>query len=841
MKNPSASKKLHPALAHWFSQQFPQGLTAMQKRALPHTLAGHNTLLLAPTGSGKTLAAFLSVLSELAARAEALPNAVLAVYVSPLRSLTRDIERNLRPPLEAINQALPESARIRMEARTGDTSQRDRGRQQRRKPHLLLTTPESLSSLLSQTAWREGLRPFVVVVDEIHALAESKRGSLLTLAIERLEHRAGAPLQRIGLSATAWPEDTVTRFLCGDRPCETVAADMRKAHRLSIAVPDPRTPMAAGGYSPYKVAQPVADLVAAAQCSLVFTATRSAAEQLGLALQILLPQFEDTIGVHHSSIDLDARLRIEAGLANGTYKAVVCSTSLELGVDFGAVDQVLLIGAPRGVSRALQRLGRSGHRVNGVATGQLVALSLPDLLECVALRHAAAAGRLDAIRPPRAPLDVLAQVLLGMAVERPWSTDEAYHLVIRAGPYRGLSRADFDAVLSYLAGGGRVLGDRERYGKITVSDGIFHAPSRRVAALYYSNIGAISDTVQIRVVTRKSHRLGEVEEEFLNSLAPGEAFLIGGKSVRVRQTYQNTAIVEPATGERVKTPRWFGGRMQLSAQLAAEELRLRRALRTAWLAGGQSACTRVLKAEWNVSPEAARRIAAYVERQSRAFPIPADDPLCIERLRRGKSLLLLFHTVAGRSVNRSLAWVAGRRLGVSGSVVANFDDHCFLLSIDARDEPSEDALRQAFSPQGWCNDLRIALESNETLGRKFRAIAEIGQLLPRLNLRGPVSGRSASWNASLLYTTLMKYEPEHPLLREALREVLEDELDAPRAEEEARRIHTVPWAIYDLPRPSPLGLPLFAFFNREVVQAADPDRALDDLAESLYAEWGEQS
>lgn len=823
-------KLLCSELERWFQQRFPAGFSEIQKRALPHTLAGENTLILAPTGSGKTLAAFLSVLSRLGAMERPLPNAVLAVYVSPLRSLTRDIERNLMEPLAALPPG------IRMEVRTGDTAMAERGRQSRQKPHLLLTTPESLSSLLSQVAYRESLRPFVVIVDEIHALAESKRGSLLALSLERLEARSGR-LQRIGLSATASPPERMAEFLCGDRECRVASVDLRKAHRLEIAVPPPDQRMAPCGYNPYRVAQPAADLVAAARCSLVFTSTRSAAERLGLALKILLPEYDEQIEVHHASIDMQSRLRIEDGLARGAYKAVVCSTSLELGVDFEAVDQVLLIGAPRGVSRALQRLGRSGHRTGGVAVGQLVALSLPDLLECVALRHAAAAGRLDAIRPPRAPLDVLAQVLLGMAIERPWTPQEAYGVVCGAGPYRDLARADFDAVLDYLAGGGKVLADTQRYGKIVTVDGRFQAAGRKVATQYYSNIGAISDSVQVKIVTRKNGRLGEVEEDFLNSLQPGEAFLIGGRTVRVTQTYQNTAVVEAAQGENVKTPRWMGGKMPLTAQLAAEERALRRGLRHAWLSGGENACAALLRREWNASKEVADRLTAYVARQAKAFPIPSDEPVCVERITRRRSQLILFHVVAGRSVNRALAWVAGKRLGVPGSVVANFDDHGFLLSVDARKAPGDEALRTAFRPDGWQQDLREALAANETLGRKFRAVAETGQLLPRKSLRGAVTPKSATWSAALLYTTLLRHEPEHPLLREALREVMEDELDGPRAQEEAARLYTTAWEVHDLPRPSPFGLPLFAFWNREIVQAADPDRALEELVTSLYEEW----
>ena len=823
---------LHASLQRWFDERFPAGYSAIQRKALPFTLAGEHTLILAPTGSGKTLAAFLSALSRLAAQAEksALPNAVCVLYVSPLRSLSRDIERNLTTPLDAINAALPEARRIRLEVRTGDTDAKVRARMLRTRPHLLLTTPESLSSLLSQSAWKGGLRPFVVIVDEIHAFAESKRGSLLSLSLERLEQQAQQPMQRIGLSATAAPVEAVVRLLCGARPCRVASVPLVKTHRLDLAAIPAEVTLPVAGFNPYRIASVVADRIAQANCSLVFTTTRSAAERLGLALKVLLPEDEERIAVHHASVDRAERLAIEAGLSAGTLKAVVCSSSLELGVDFAAVDQVLLIGAPRGVSRAVQRLGRAGHRVDGVAIGALVPLSLPDLLQCVALRSAAGAGRLDTLRPAEAPLDVLAQVLLGMSIEREYSLDEAFALVRGAGPYQNLKREDFDAIVEYLAGGGTVLAPYGTFGKIMVADGRMKVASRKVAQSYYLNIGTISDDYHVQVITQRNRRLGSVEESFLSSLQPGEAFVIGGRSVRVKRLHQNTAVVEPAEGERVKTPRWMGGRMSLTAGLAQEELRLRRGLRDS----GDVAA--YLENQWRVPPPLATRLALYVGRQKQASAVPVDSPVQLERLRQGRSLLLLFHVLAGRGVNRSLAWVVGHRLGAKrhSSVVANFDDHSFLLSLDARHPPDPGLLREAFSPVDFRHDLHTALAATETLGRRFRPIAETGQLLARKTLRGSVGKRASSWSGSLLYQTFLEHEPSHPLLREAVRETLEDELDADAAALEAARIHATDWETFDLERPSPFALPLFAAFNREVLLAQDPDQAFEDIIEALY-------
>ncbi len=815
-------KQLHPDLRRWFDQRF-SSFTEIQRNALRHTLKGENTLILAPTGTGKTLAAFLSVLSDLATQPE-LPNAVCAVYVSPLKALGRDMLRNLEEPLAALG------GRIRMEIRTGDTANSERGKQSRRRPHLLLTTPESLSTVLSQAGWRDGgFQTRVVVVDEIHAFAENKRGSLLALTLERLN-----PAQRIGVSATAWPTEVIANLLCGERPCAVASVDLRRAHRLDIATADSLPPV---GYNPYRIAHKTADLVEKADCSMVFTATRSAAERLGLALKILLPEQDERILVHHASVDRAERLLAEEGLADGAVKAVVCSSSLELGVDFTAVDQVLLIGAPRGVSRALQRLGRSGHRVDGVSTGSLVPLSLPDIVSCTAIRHAAAAGRLDPLRVPAAPLDVLAQVLLAMSIERAWGLDEAFALVRRSGPYANLSRADFDDVIVYLAGGGRVLGSYGTYGKIFVEDDRFRVASPKVARLFYMNAGVISDDFQMKVVGRGNRRLGEVEESFIASLQPGQAFIMAGRSVKVNRIHGNLALVEPAAGEPVAAPRWMGGKMPLSAGLAAEELGLRRAIRSAWETGGPAACEKILREEWGLNTAAVALLLRFIERQHKAAPIPIDTPVQVERITQGRKTILIFHVVAGRAVNRSLAWVLGSRLMSGESAVANFDDYAFLMSVSKRKVPSLEAIRAAFDPAQFRQDLRSVLESTETLGRRFRAVAEIGQLLPRRTIRGGVTAKASSWSGSLLYKTLMEYEPDHPLVRECVRGTLEDECDAAGAEREAAKIFATPFEVYDLPRPSPFALQLFAAFNRETLMAQDPEKALDELAEELYGEW----
>jgi ATP-dependent Lhr-like helicase len=287
----------------------------------------------------------------------------------------------------------------------------------------------------------------------------------------------------------------------------------------------------------------------------------------------------------------------------------------------------------------------------------------------------------------------------------------------------------------------------------------------------------------------------------------------------------------------VKTPRWMGNKMPLTAQMAQEELHLRRELRRAFDEAGRAGCEQLLKETYCVDDNVSSRVGRFIERHVNALPVPTDSPVLIERIVNGRNMLLLVHVVAGRAVNRSLAWVAGARLTRGGSVMANFDDHSFLLSLDARLKADAETLHELFNPDQFMEDLRKVVSTTETLGSSFRRIAEIGQLLPRRTLNGNVSARSATWNGSLLYKTLLEYEPDHPLVREAVREVLEDQCDAQNALQEAARIYETPLELYDLSRPSPFALPLFAAFNREILLAPDPEKALDDLVSAIYASW----
>src|SRR5688572_6976410 len=420
-----------------------------------------------------------------------LRNTIYALYVSPLRALSYDLEKNLNTPLSEVYGEKPP---IRVGLRSGDTTQAERQRQHTRPPHILLTTPESLALLLSQRKWLPILSSVRwMIVDEIHALAENKRGAHLSLSMERLDQlatEAGGALQRIGLSATVAPLNEVGQFLVGTRrTCEVVDVSTSKKVDLRVYSPLGEDPYPPSGYTGQRLIRELAKLITTNRTTLVFSNTRSGAEAATFWLHQALPELAGQIECHHASLDRDVRQEVEDRLKRGELRAVVCSTSLELGIDIGSVDLVVMLSTPKGVSRALQRTGRAGHNIKAISRGLLMATNMNDLVECCATVLLARTRQLDPVRLPRAPLDVLAQHIVSMGCIRPWSRAEALALVRGAYPYRDLTQTEFDDVLDYLAGGGKSLRQQytEVFGKINLADDGFETRDRKSTRLNSSH------------------------------------------------------------------------------------------------------------------------------------------------------------------------------------------------------------------------------------------------------------------------------------------------------------------------------------------------------------------
>ncbi len=584
-------------VSDWFYKTFRKP-TPPQAAAWPKLLAHENVLVVSPTGTGKTLAAFLVVLNELAllhAR-QSLGNTIYAIYISPLRALSYDLEKNLNEPLRQSYAGAPP---IRVGLRTGDTSPAERQKQFTKPPHILLTTPESLCLLLTQRKWLPLLSTVRwVIVDEIHALAENKRGSHLSLSLERLDNlRASSPaqvpserestarmdcvpgaptqspMQRIGLSATVAPLEEVARFLVGkDRACAIVDATSTKKIDLRVYSPLGKNPYPRSGYTGARLIRELARLVTRNRTTLVFTNTRSGAEAASYWLREALPQLAEQIACHHASLDRDVRQEVEDRLKRGELRAVVCSTSLELGIDIGSIDLVVMLSTPKGVSRALQRTGRSGHNIKSVSRGLLMATNLNDLVECCATALLARAKHLDTVRIPTAPLDVLAQHLASMGCVQSWTVRDAYHLVTQAYPYQALTEAEFEAVLDYLAGGGKSL--RKQYenmfGKIVRDTETFETKPGMVQRDLLQNIGVIPNEGMVRVSTTKGRGLGMLEESFIRQLQIGDIFILAGRAVRFERMSVMECFVSLAQGATPTVPRWNANKMPLTNKVADE-------------------------------------------------------------------------------------------------------------------------------------------------------------------------------------------------------------------------------------------------------------------------------
>ena len=589
-------------ITRWFSPRFHDP-TPAQTAAWPLIEAGRNVLIVSPTGTGKTFAAFLSVLNELALCHERgeLRNTIHCLYVSPLRALSYDLEKNLREPLrEVYGDASP----IRVGLRSGDTPQSERQKQFTKAPHILLTTPESLALLLSQEKWVPHLSSVRwVIVDEIHSLAENKRGAHLSISLERLawlssvggadaksthSSRDGLPvantehaLQRIGLSATVAPLREVAQFLVGThRTCEIVDVSAAKKVDLRVYSPLGKDPYPPSGYTGVRLMRELGRLVQENRTTLVFTNTRSGAEAASFWLKEALPELADRVECHHASLDRDVRLEVEDRLKRGELRAVVCSTSLELGIDIGSVDLVVMLSTPKGVSRALQRTGRAGHNIHTTRRGLLMATNMNDMVECCATVLLARSRQLDPVRLPRAPLDVLAQHLVSIGCLQKWRRDDALALLRGAYPYRDLAQQEFDDVLDYLAGGGKALRAQytEVFGKIHLDDETFETKTGIVRRDLLQNIGVIPSEGMV-AVKLKQRTLGHVEEIFVRGLQPGDVFILAGRPVRLDREGSMEVFVSRADGATPTVPRWNANKMPLTNKVAEEIVRFRTEVR----------------------------------------------------------------------------------------------------------------------------------------------------------------------------------------------------------------------------------------------------------------------
>jgi len=761
--------------------------------------AGDSALLVAPTGGGKTLGGFLPSLLDLhAAPREGLHT----LYVSPLKALAVDIARNLTDPVEEMRLGL------RIETRTGDTPQNRRARQRETPPHILLTTPESLAVLLANEEAPDlfaGLR--AVVVDEAHAMAGTKRGDQLCLLMARLQTLAPG-LRRTGLSATVAHPEALRAWLSPTGRTEDVRLVLGRGGAepvMDLLLPDGHLPW--GGHMGIASAPRILDRIRDAGVTIVFVNTRAQAE---LIFAALWRDNEDNlpIGLHHGSLQIEQRRKVEAAMAAGRLRGVVATASLDLGIDWGAVDQMIHVGAPKGVSRLLQRIGRANHRMDEPSRAVLVPANRFEVIECTAATEAVRAGELDGAAPRPGGLDVLAQHVLAMACQAPFAPDALYAEVTRAGAYADLSRQDFDDVVRFVSDGGYALRAYERFRRLfTDAEGMVHVRDHRVARQARMNLGTIVDTPMLKVRLRGGPVLGEVEEWFGSTLEPGNTFIFAGQVLRYEGIDALTMVVSRGGDEEPRVPTYAGSRMPLSTNLS---LRVRSIIAD--------------PRRWRGLPEPARE---WLRLQQLRSELPQRDGLLIEVFPKGGRWFMVAYTFEGRLAHQTLGMLVTKRMERMGYAPMGYLGTDYVLATWSAYEPTDP--ERLFEEDILGEELEEWIAESSMLRRTFRNIATIAGLLEKNHPGAEKSGRQMSMNSDLIYDVLRKHEPDHILLRATRAEAAHGLTDVGRIAALLARVRDT-IRVRRLPRVSPLAVPALIEEGREWVAGGAEDALLAEAA-----------
>jgi ATP-dependent Lhr-like helicase len=826
----------HPEVARWFAETFGAP-TEPQRRGWPAIAAGQDTLIAAPTGSGKTLAAFLWCIDGLLRRAAAgaLEDRTHVVYISPLKALSHDIHVNLQRPLAELAARVGAAQAIRHAVRTGDTPQSERAGQARNPPHIWVTTPESLFILLTTTRGRQALRSVeTVIVDEIHALADDRRGAHLALSLERLDQLAGRRAQRIGLSATQHPIALIGDFLTGGRPCTIVDEGHRRHLDLEIASHDGELSAVLSHEQWAEIYDRITDLARAHRTTIVFTNTRRLCERMAHALGERLG--EGKVAAHHGALARRLRLEAERKLRDGELAVIVATASLELGIDVGAVDLVCQIGTPRAIATFLQRVGRAGHARRATPKGRLFATTRDDLVECAALVRALRGGTLDAIEVLDKPLDVLAQQLVAMCVGGEQSVDELFDLARRAYPFRGLERAELEAVLDMLSEG--VATRRGRSGAHLHRDRVQgRVRARRAARLaVVLSGGTIPDRADYDVVVDpEGLKVGTLDEDFAIEAPAGSVFLLGNMSWRIRRVEAGRVRVEDARGMAPTVPFWFGEGPSRTRELSAEVSRLRQEIADA---ADDPALEARLTEACSLGPGLARQLIDYLVAARAALGVmPTQEVVVAERFfDEGGGMQLLLHAPFGARINR--AWGLALRKKFCRSF--NFElqaaatDDGIVISLGAQHSFPLELVRELVSPRGLEHTLTQAVLQAPIFETRWRWNVTRALAVLRQTGRGKVPApllriRVADLLAAVFPQAAACQDnivgdiepPDHPLVKQTLRDCLEEAMDLQGTADVVGRLvgGQIAFHARDLPQPSPLA---HALLN------ANPYAYLDD-------------
>lgn len=802
-----------------------------QLAVLARARAGRSSLLIAPTGGGKTLAGFLPSLIEIAAKGDSpvRPHTLHTLYVSPLKALASDVERNLLGPVREMGL----SARI--ESRTGDTPPAKRQRQRARPPDILLTTPEQLALLIaSEHAGVFFADLGAVIIDEAHALAPTKRGDLLALAMARLRTFAPAH-RRIGLSATVADPPALGRWLDPHANADDllVFGAPGAAPVIDVLASDARIPWS--GHSGRHAIADVYAAIQAARLALVFVNTRAQAEMTFQELWRIndanLP-----IGLHHGSLDVEQRRKVESAMARGVLRAVVCTSTLDLGIDWGNVDLVIQMGAPKGSSRLVQRIGRANHRLDEPSRALLVPTNRFEVLECRAAQEAVREGALDGGDPRIGGLDCLAQHIMGVACSAPFDAGALYAEIAATDPYKDLSRHQFDRVLELVATGGYALRAYDRYRRIIQDPktGRWRARTAQIAQQHRMNVGAIVEATMLNVrlgmgprarpgtpggagaTLRMGKKLGQIEEYFIEGLTPGDTFLFAGEILRFEALRETDVITTRATdAEAPKIPSYNGGKFPLSTFLAG---RVRAMLD---------------------DPAAWRRLPAQVREwlkiQRLRSALPKPDHLLVETFPRAGKHYLVCYPFDGRLAHQTLGMLLTRRLERLRKKPMGFVASEYAMAVWGLEPMGDVDLAALFDQDMLGDDLDAWLAESALMKRTFRTCAIISGLIERKSPRAEKTGRQVTFSADLIYDVLRAHEPDHILLEAAFADAGEGFLDIKRlgallARIQGRITHM------DLPHISPFAVPIMLEVGREPIYGEAQDAILAEATEDLVAD-----
>ncbi|MBE7734240.1 ligase-associated DNA damage response DEXH box helicase [Devosia faecipullorum] len=819
---------LPPVIADWFASR-DWSPRQHQLEVLASHRSGASQLLIAPTGAGKTLAGFLPSLVDLA---DGGFDGLHTLYISPLKALAVDVQRNLSTPIAEMG--LP----IRVEARSGDTSAAKRARQRTRPPQILLTTPEQLALLISHPQAElmfASLRR--VVLDELHALVTNKRGELLALGLARLANLA-PELRITALSATVARPDLLRDWIATplpDRPTELLRMSGGAPPELTILQTEERLPWA--GHSGRYAHRELYNIIQQHKTTLLFVNTRSQAEMLFQGLwdinEDMLP-----IALHHGSLSVEQRRKVEAAMASGQLKAVVCTSTLDLGIDWGDVDLVVQVGAPKGSSRMLQRIGRANHRLDDPSKALLVPSNRFEVLECEAAVEAVSEGHQDSEDPQPGGYDVLAQHILGMACAEPFQADDLYGEITRAWPYRGLAREKFDRVLDFVATGGYALRAYERYARLRqLPDGKWRIANPQVAQQYRLNIGTIVEEpmIRVRLVRSKEQKkgrttgpigaggrvLGEMEEYFFSTLSLGDTFIFGGEIVAFEGMKDNEAFVSRAVARNPKIPSYMGGKFPLSTYLAE---RVRRLMDS--------------PEDWHKLPD---QVADWLRLQRDISVLPRRDSLLVETFPQGSHNFLVCYPFEGRLAHQTLGMLLTRRLERLRARPLGFVASEYALAVwglgdlSALIRTGRLSLDDLFDEDMLGDDLESWLDESALMKRTFRNCAIIAGLIERRHPGKEKTGRQITMSSDLIYDVLYQHEPDHILIEATRHDAARGLLDIERLGHMLARIRT--HIVHKpLPRISPLAVPVMLDIGKEPIFGEGRESAMTEAAEELLRE-----